>query len=92
MIAGAVTLATAPKVGGVIPLTLPSDRIARGMSVQLYSAGTLAAQAVVTDMDSSGVSATVTEVYTPGVMLQANDAAHFTALAPAAAAMRAFEK
>ncbi|HTT65128.1 MAG TPA: hypothetical protein VMG35_24925 [Bryobacteraceae bacterium] len=90
VIAGAVTLATTPKVGGVISLTLPSDRVAHGMYVQLYSSGVLAAQAVVTDLDTSGVKATVTQVYQAGVALQANDVAHFSAQAPQMPALRAF--
>jgi hypothetical protein len=91
VIAGAVTLTTTPKVGGVIPLTLPSDRVAQGMYVQLYSAGVLTAQAVVSDLDSSSVHATITQVYKPGVALQANDVAHFVAQPPVATALRAFE-
>ena len=90
VITGAVTLASTPKVGGVISLTLPSDRVAHGMYVQLYSAGVLAAQAVVTDLDSSSVRATVTQVYQAGVSLQANDVAHFTGQAPQTVALRAF--
>ncbi len=92
VISGAVTLATPPKVGGIIHLTLPSDRVAHGMYVQLYSAGVLTAQAVVSDLDSASVRATVTDVYQPGVTLQPNDVAHFTAQAPVAAALRAFDK
>jgi hypothetical protein len=92
VIGGAVTLATTPTVGGVVSLSLPSDRIAHGTYVQLYSSGVLAAHAVVTDLDSASVRATVTDVYQPGVMLQTNDVAHFTAQAPQAAALRAFDK
>jgi hypothetical protein len=91
VIGGAVTLTTTPTVGGIVNLTLPSDRIAQGMFVQLYSAGTLAARAVVTDLDSSGVRATVTQVYKAGVTLQANDLAHFTSQPPEAAALHAFD-
>jgi hypothetical protein len=93
VITGAVTLAATPKVGGVISLTLPSDRIAHGMYVQLYSAaanGALAAQAVVTDLDSASVKATVTQVYQT-VALQANDVARFSALSPQTPAVRAFD-
>ncbi len=91
VINGAVTLATTPKVGGIVTLNLPSDRIAHGMYVQLYSAGVLSAQAVVSDLDSSSVRATVTQVYKTGVALQANDVARFTAQAPQAVALRAFD-
>jgi hypothetical protein len=91
VIAGAVTLTSTPKLGGVISLNLPSDRIVHGMYVQLYSAGVLTAQAVVSDLDSSQVSATVTQIYKPGVPLQVNDVAHFVTQAPAAAALRAFD-
>src|SRR5271157_4347262 len=93
VIAGAVTLAVTPKVGGVISLTLPSDRIAHGMYVQLYSSaasGALAAQAVVTDLDSSSVRATFTQVYRTEA-LQANDVAHFSAQPPDTPAVRAFD-
>jgi hypothetical protein len=91
VISGAVTLAATPAVGGIIQLTLPSDRIAHGMYVQLYSSGTLAAQAVVSDLDSSSVRATVTQVYQTGVSLQLNDVAHFSAQAPVALAVKAFD-
>lgn len=90
VIAGAVTLRTKPVVGGVVHLTLPSTRIAAGMYVQLYTAGELAAQAVVQDLDSSGVRATFTTVYRPDVYLEANDVVHYTAQAPQAVALRAF--
>ena len=91
VIGGAVTLATTPVVGGIVSLTLPTDRIAQGMFVQLYSSGTLAAQAVVTDLDSASVRATVTQVYRQGVTLQANDLVHFTSQPPEATALRAFD-
>jgi hypothetical protein len=91
VIGGAITLATTPTVGGTVSLTLPSDRIAQGMYVQLYSAGTLAAQAVVSDLDSASVRATVTQVYLPGVTLQANDLAHFTSQPPETVALQAFD-
>ena len=91
VITGAVTLAATPKVGGVISLTLPNDRVAHGMYVQLYNAGVLTAQAVVTDLDNSAVRATVTQVFQPNVALQTNDVAHFTAQAPHAVALRAFD-
>jgi len=91
VIGGAVTLATTPVRGGIVSLTLPSTRVVRGTYVQLYSAGVLTAQAVVTDLDSTSVRATVTDVYQTGVGLQPNDVAHFTAQAPQAAALRAFD-
>ena len=91
VISGAVTLAATPAVGGVIHLTLPSVRVSHGMYVSLYSSGVLAAQAVVSDLDSSSVRATVTQVYKTGVSLQPNDVAHFSAQAPVALAVRAFD-
>jgi hypothetical protein len=91
VISGAVTLATTLKVGGIISLTLPSQQVAHGMYVQLYSSGVLAAQAVVSDLDSSNVRATVTQVYQAGITLQTNDVAHFTPQAPVAVALRAFD-
>jgi hypothetical protein len=91
VIGGAVALATTPKVGGLVSLTLPSDRVAHGMYVQLYSAGFLAAQAVVSDLDSSSVRATVTQVYQAGVSLQANDVAHYTSQPLENVALKAFE-
>jgi hypothetical protein len=92
IIAGAVALRTPPIVGGMIRLTLPSDRVAHGMSVQLYSGKTLAARAVVTDLDGGGVTATITDVYKPGATLEANDVAHFTGLDQNAVVHRAFTK
>ncbi len=91
VIGGAVTLATTPAVGGVVSLTLPSDRVAHGMYVQLYSSGVLTAQAVVSDLDNASVRATVTKVYQSNVALQVNDVAHFTAQAPQTPALRAFD-
>ncbi len=90
IIAGAVALRTTPTVGGPIRLTLPSDRVAHGMYVQLYSAGVLTARAVVSDLDSTGVSATITDVYNPNVALEANDVAHYTAQDPNAVVYKAF--
>ena len=60
--------------------------------MQLYSSGVLTAEAVVSDLDSSGVRATVTQVHQTGIALQANDVAHFTPQAPVAVALRAFDK
>jgi hypothetical protein len=90
IIAGAVALRTTPVVGGPIKLTLPSDRVAHGMYVQLYSAGVMTARAVVSDLDSTGVTAMITDVYKPNVALEANDVAHYTALNPDAIVYRAF--
>jgi hypothetical protein len=90
ILAGAVALRTKPILGSPIRLTLPSDRVAHGMSVNLYSAGDLAARAVVSDLDSTGVTATVTDVYKPGVSLEASDIAHFTALDRDAVVYKAF--
>ena len=90
IIAGAVALQTKPVVGIPIRLTLPSDRVAHGMYVHLYSAGTLAARAVVSDLDDSGVTASITDVYNANVVLNANDVAHFTAQDPNAVVYKAF--
>ncbi len=90
VIAGAVTLRTQPSVGNTVTLNLPSTRVAAGMYVQLFSKGNLAAEAVVSDLDHTSVSATVTAVHTPGAFLEANDVAHFTTQRPQAVAMRAF--
>ena len=90
IIAGAVALQTKPVVGNPIKLTLPSDRVAHGMYVQLYSAGVLAARAVVSDLDNTGVTAMITDVYKADVALEANDVAHYTALDPNAVVYKAF--
>jgi len=88
IIAGSVVQRVQPSVGGLVTLNLPSDRVAAGMYVQLYSAGNLAARATVTDLDATTVSATVTDVYSPATYLDTNDVAHFTAQTPQAVAMR----
>jgi hypothetical protein len=90
IIPGNVITRVQPAVGGVVSLTLPSDRIASGMYVNLYSGATLAARGVVSDLDTSTVTATVTDVYTPGTYLETNDSAHFTTLTPQAVALRPF--
>lgn len=77
-----------PSVGGVVSLNLTSDRIASGMYVNLYSGANLAARGVVSDLDSSTVRATVTDVFTPGAYLETSDTAHFTTLTPQAVALR----
>ena len=88
IIPGAVIARTLPSVGGTVSLTLPSDRISSGMYVNLYSGATLAARAVVSDLDNSTVKATVTDVFTPGTYLNTSDSAHFTTLTPQAVALR----
>jgi hypothetical protein len=60
------------------------------MSVQLYSGGTLAARAVVSDLDGSGVNATVTDIFKPDIAFEANDVAHFSALDQNATVFKAF--
>jgi hypothetical protein len=77
-----------PVVGGVVSLNLPSDRVSSGMYVHLYSGTALAARGVVTDLDSSTVSATVTDVFKSNVYLETTDTAHFTAQTPQAVALR----
>ena len=88
IIPGGVIARTLPAVGGVVSLSLPSDRIASGMFVNLYSGATLAARAVVSDLDSVSVHATVTDVFSPGAYLDTTDTAHFTTLTPQAVALR----
>ncbi len=88
IIPGSVIARTLPAIGGVVSLNLPSDRIASGMYVNLYSGATLAARAVVSDLDSVSVHATVTDVFTPGTYLDTTDTAHFTTLTPQAVALR----
>jgi hypothetical protein len=88
IIPGNILVRTQPIVGGTVSLNLPSDRIASGMYVQLYSGAKLAARAVVTDLDSSTATATITDVFQPGVSLEATDTAHFTTLTPQAVALR----
>ncbi|HXO17916.1 MAG TPA: hypothetical protein VN909_07070, partial [Candidatus Dormibacteraeota bacterium] len=90
VIAGAVLLRNPPSIGSVVSLSLPSSRVAAGMYVQLYSKGSLAAEAVVSDLDDTSVTATVSSVHQPGVFLEANDVAHFTSQPPQAAAVRVF--
>jgi hypothetical protein len=72
----------------MVSLNLPSERISSGMYVNLYSGSNLAARAVVSDLDNSTVSATVTDVFSPGTYLETTDTAHFTTLTPQAVALR----
>ena len=58
--------------GRVVSLNLPSDRIASGMYVNLYSGANLASRAVVSDLDTTTVRATVTDVFAPGTYLREN--------------------
>lgn len=88
IISGNIIARVQPLVGGVVSLNLPSERIASGMYVNLYSGATLAARGVVSDLDSSTVTATVTDVFTPGTYLETNDSAHFTTMTPQAVALR----
>lgn len=88
IIPGNIILRVQPAVGGTVTLNLPSERIASGMYVNLYSGATLAARAVVSDLDTSTVKATVTDVFAPGTYLNASDVAHFTTLTPQAVALR----
>lgn len=90
IIPGSVIVRSQPTVGGVISLSLPSDRIASGMFVHLFSGANLAAYAVVSDIGTQSASATVTDVFTPGVYLETSDTAHFTAQTPQALAVRPF--
>jgi hypothetical protein len=88
IISGGVIARVQPAIGGVVSLNLPSERIASGMFVNLYSGSTLAARAVVSDLDNSSVRATVTDVFTQGTYLETSDTAHFTTQTPQAVALR----
>jgi hypothetical protein len=88
IISGNVIARVQPSVGGMVSLNLPSERISSGMYVNLYSGSNLAARAVVSDLDNSTVSATVTDVFSPGTYLETTDTAHFTTLTPQAVALR----
>jgi hypothetical protein len=88
IIPGNILVRTQPIVGGVIHLNLASDRISTGMFVNLYSGANLAARGVVSDLDTTTVSATITDVFTPGVHLETSDVAHFTTQPPQALALR----
>jgi hypothetical protein len=88
IISGSIIARTQPAVGSIVSLNLPSERISSGMYVNLYSGATLAARAVVSDLDSSTVSATVTNVFSPGTYLETTDTAHFTTMTPQAVALR----
>ncbi|MGA3345105.1 MAG: hypothetical protein ABSC76_09585 [Terracidiphilus sp.] len=88
IISGNVIARTQPVIGGIVSLNLPSERISSGMYVNLYSGAALAARGVVSDLDNTTVSATVTDVFTPGTYLETSDTAHFTTLTPQAVALR----
>jgi hypothetical protein len=90
IINSALIVRTKPIVGGVLLLNPSSARISSGMYVSLYSKGKLAAQAVVSDLDSQTVKATVTNVYQADVYIETTDVAHVTAQTPKALAIRAF--
>jgi hypothetical protein len=77
VIAGEVAARTKPTVGGRIPLTSVSSRVAHGMPVLLYHAGELAARAVVDDLDPQHVMVKVTTVYKPDAVLDQTSHAHF---------------
>jgi len=77
IIAGEVAARTKPAVGGIVPLTLPSPRVARGMPVLLYQGGELTARAVVDDLDSQQAYAKVTNIYKEDTFLEAQTQAHF---------------
>lgn len=77
IIEGEVAARTRPAVGGLVPLTSGSERVARGMPVLLYQAGTLTARAVVHDLDSQQVYAKVTTVYQADTYLDESAQAHF---------------
>jgi hypothetical protein len=88
IIPAGITQRVRPILGTPIYLNLASDRIAAGMFVNLYSGATLAARAVVSDLDPSTVTAHVTDVYKPGAYLETTDVAHITAQKPLTVALR----
>ena len=88
IISGNILARVQPSLGSIVSLNLASERISSGMYVNLYSGASLAARAVVSDLDSNTVSATVTDVFTPGKYLETSDTAHFTTLTPQAVALR----
>ena len=77
VIAGEVAARTKPTVGGRIPLTSVSPRVAHGMPVLLYHGGDLAARAVVDDLHPRGVTVKVTTVYEADLELGETSHAHF---------------
>jgi hypothetical protein len=77
VIAGEVAARTKPSLGGIVPLGLPSSRVARGMPVLLYQGGELTARAVVDDLDSQQVYAKVTTIYQANTYLEEKAQAQF---------------
>jgi len=77
VIAGEVAVRTTPTVGGRIPITALSPRVAHGMPVLLYQGGLLAARAVVDDLDSQQVMVKVTTVYKQDAVLDQTAHAQF---------------
>jgi len=59
----------------------PSDRVAHGCT-SICTAPAPHREAVVTDLDASGVTAAFTDIYAPNVALQANDVVHYTRRPP----------
>jgi hypothetical protein len=92
VIPGLVSGQTTPVLGASILLTSTSTRVAHGMSVQIYSGAQLTAEAVVNDLDATNVSATITKIYQPNLVLQDQSVVHFTAQSPSFAALQAFAK
>jgi len=77
IIAGEVAVRTKPVIGGLVPLTSNSSRVARGMSVMLYQGDTLLARGVVHDMDSNQSYAQISQVYREDLHLETSAQAHF---------------
>jgi hypothetical protein len=92
VIAGAVSGRTLPVLGSNVTLTSGSSRVAQGMSVQFYQQSQIVAEGIISDLDSSTVTATVTKIYQPNVFLEDQSVAHFTAQSPTFAALKAFAK
>jgi hypothetical protein len=90
VIAGAVTGRLLPVLGGYVTLSSASTRVTQGMNVQFFQAGQMVAQGTVSDLDAVSVKAQVTKVYQPGVFLEDQSVAHFTAQPATFAALKAF--
>lgn len=79
-----------PIVGNPIVLTAPPDHIAHGMGVHIFQGAQLAAEAVVSDLDTQTVTATVTHVHIANAAIDDKSVVHFTTQPASFAATKAF--
>jgi hypothetical protein len=79
-----------PVIGTTVTLNVPSATVASGTYVQLYAQGTLAAEGVVSDLDATTVTASITAVHVPDAVLDVGDTAYLTTQGPQALVLRAF--